>query len=362
MRTWILLILVQVNSAWAIDFNINPRYDLISGKEISFNRTLLQTDLSLQTQKFKFFADGFADADFAPEEQKTWRRSKNAAYLQELYGEYAGNSIYFKLGRQANRWSDSWITPSLDVWTARRYERLFIDPLPFQLAHSTGAVFTFVGSTWSMDLAAMWEVPQDTYPAPYPILEKIAEEEAVNPGMRIKMALGGIQSSFVAARALRQNTFGFSANYAFEKFVPKIEVGGTINEQKNDALLSRRSAFSTFGLDIFWDQWTITPQVTGFSNENLSSPDSSQLVGYLSATYSRGRHEFQWQNFSNKDYTNVFYSATYTYTWLRNWGLTLLLQNYHGENFNYASIIEQNTGGTLFGFRFQYSGSFRGGK
>jgi len=362
MRWWSLLPLLLFQSAWAIDLNISPRYDFIRAKDNFMNRALLQADFTLQMNRLKFFVDGFGEVDRAGVAQKLWRRTEDAAYLQELYLEYAQDSIYFKVGRQANRWSDSWIVPSLDIWTARRYERLFIDPLPFQLSHSSGALFSYVGTSWSADLAAMWEVPQDTYPEPYPETEKIAEEESVNPGLRLKFSWGGLQSTLVAARHLRQSTFGVSANYAFEKFVPKIEVGGTVNEQKNDRLPSRRSAFSTFGCDIFVDQWTFTPQLTGFSNEDLSSQDSSQMVGYLSATYSKGHHEFQWQNFSNKNYTNVFYGASYTYTWRRNWGFTLLAQNYSGENLNYGEIVKEHTGGSLVGVRVQYSFSLAGRK
>lgn len=362
MFKWAVLILISVSQAQALDFNLNPRYDLINAKEIFINRGLLQTDLSLQTRQFKFYVDAFGEADMANETQKTWRRAKNTAYLQELYAEYTTGSVFFKMGRQAARWSDSWISPSLDVWTARRYERLFIDPLPQQLAHSTGAILSFAAPNWSVDFAAMWNIPQDTYPAPFPSTQKIAEEETLNPGLRTKFTFGGFQSSLVAARVLRKNTFGFSTNYAFEKLVPKIEVGGTINEQKDETLQSRRSAFSTFGMDIFWDNWTLTPQFTGYSSEDLKSEDSSQMIGYLSITYSKGNHEFQWQNFSNKDYTNAFYGITYTYTLKQNWGLTLLAQSYHGEDFNYASIVERETGGTLYGIRIQFNGSFRGRK
>ena len=362
MLKWATLIFLIESQSLALDVNFNPRYDLISGNEILFSRGLMQTDISFQSRRFKFFMDGFGEADFAPEEQKIWRRSKNAFYLQELYGEFSGDMIYFKIGRQATRWSDSWVSPSLDIWTGRRYERLFIDPLSMQLAHSTGGLLSIVGSSWSVDLAAMWDVAQDTFPEPYPNPQEVAEKESVNPGLRAKLALGGIQSSFVAARTLRKNTFGMSVNYAFEKIVPKIEVGGTINEQKDATLKSRRMAFSTFGMDIFWDQWTLTPQFTGYSNEDLTSYDSSQFIGYMSATYSNGQHEFQWQNFSNKDYTSTFYSAAYTYALKQNWSFSALIQNYQGTGLNLSSLVEQQTGGTLVGVRVQYNGSLIGRK
>ncbi len=356
-KTFLLLILASKVSAFEV--NINPRYDFISGNNIQFNRTLLQSDMSVQSDSFKFYFDGFAEYDFAPEENKRWRRIKNTGYLQELYGEFNSSNFFIKFGKQAARWSDSWILPSLDVWTARRFERLFVDPLSFQLAHSSGLILSIVNPTWSIDLAAMFDVPFNTLPEPYPVQTQINEPEVVNPGIRAKFSLGGLQTSLIAARAQRQNTFGISSNYAFDKFVPKVEIGGTVNEQKDNSIVSRRMAFSSLGVDIFLDAWTLTPQFTGYSNEDLASEDSNNFLVYFSATYSRGKHEFQWQNFTNRDSTNIFYSTTYSYSMNKNWSISALVQKYQGDSFNLTAITENNTGGVLAGIGLKFMETIR---
>lgn len=359
MQKKAFLLLLIVSKLNALELNLSPRYDVISGNNIQFNRTLLQSDLSMQNDKFRFFIDGFAEYDFAPEENKRWRRIKNTAYLQELYGEYTTKNFFIKLGRQANRWSDSWILPSLDVWTARRFERLFVDPLPFQLTHSTGLTLSLVNTSWSIDLAAMYDVPFNTLPEPYPVQDQIREPEAINPGVRTKFSLGGLQTSLVAARSHRQNTFGISSNYAFEKFVPKVELGGTINEQKETNIVSRRMAFSSFGVDIFLDSWTFTPQFTGYSNEDLSSDDSSNFLVYFSANYTNGKHEFQWQNYTNRDSTNVFFGTTYSYAINKNWSISALVQKYQGDSLNLTAVTESNTGGVLTGLGIKFMETLR---
>ncbi len=354
-----LLLLIFASKVGASELNINPRYDFISGKNIQFNRLLLQSDMSVQSENFKGYLDAFVEYDFAPEENKRWRRTKKELFLQELNGEFSSSNFFIKFGRQAARWSDSWVLPSLDVWTARRFERLFVDPLPFQLAHSSGVILSIVNPTWSIDLAAMFDVPFNTLPEPYPVQTQINEPEVVNPGIRTKFSLGGLQTSLIAARAHRQNTFGISSNYAFDKFVPKIELGGTVNEQKDNSITSRRMAFSTLGVDIFWDEWTLTPQFTGYSNEDLDSEDSSNFLAYFSATYSKGKHEFQWQNFTNRNSTNTFYSSTYSYSLNKNWSISALVQKYQGDSFNLTTITENNTGGVLVGIGLKFMETIR---
>ena len=155
---WLFIFHLQVASvATAADFVFNPRYEVIRqnepGKEILIHRTLITSHFLAQSSRAKFYIDGFGEYEGAPSSQREWRRQENRAYLQEAYVEFKGDIFFMKIGQQALRWSDSWILPSLDVWTARRYERLFVDPLPQQLSHSAGAVFTIAQEKWSADLA-----------------------------------------------------------------------------------------------------------------------------------------------------------------------------------------------------------------
>ncbi len=364
LNLWLFIFNLQAASvATAADFIFNPRYEVIRqnepGKEILIHRTLIQSHFLAQSSRAKFYIDGFGEYEGAPSSQREWRRQENRAYLQEAYVEFTGDIFFMKIGQQALRWSDSWIIPSLDVWTARRYERIFVDPLPQQLSHSAGAVFTMAQEEWSADLALMPEAADDSFPKPFHKKLTVQEKEPLNMGLRTKFEVSGFQSTLVAARVLRKNTFGYAASYAFEEFVPKFEIGITQNEQKDDALVRRRLSFASLGADIFIGQLTLTPQVTAFDGLNpYLDENDAQALSYLSCLYTSGRHEWQWQSFTNSIYKSSFWGGLYTYTIQQKWSLSALVQNYSGFPESLLGKIQTETGGFLVGFRAQFTTVF----
>ena len=340
---------VKATTEWIF----NPRFENISGEETVFNRAQLQSSLSVQTSTLKLYTDIFAELDRTPNEQKLWRRGHDQLNLQEFYLEFVGDSIFLKLGKQATRWSESWILPSLDVWTARKYERLFVDPVPQQLSHSSGAVFTYVKPLWSIDIAAMGDVPQDTYPEPFPEKIEIEKTDAINPGARLKFETFGLQSTLIAARALQINTFGYAMNYAFDNWVMKAEVGQSTDD-RTDSVIIQDIQFATLGTDIFWGNLTMTPQVTAFKRHESTLEPDDQAIAFISFQYTEDEHELQLQGFTNTTYSSDFWSAQYTYTHQQNLSLTALAQNYDGDVGTFTGLVKDQTGGFLFGLRIQY--------
>ncbi len=355
LRFSVLLFLTfaSLSAKATTEWIFNPRFENISGEETVFNRAQLQSSLSVQTSSVKFYTDIFAELDRTPKAQKQWRRGHDQLSLQEFYLEFVGDSIFLKIGKQATRWSESWILPSLDVWTARKYERLFVDPIPQQLSHSSGAVFTYVKPLWSIDIAAMGNVPQDTYPEPFPKKIEIEKTDAINPGARLKFETFGLQSTFVAARTLQVNTFGYAANYAFDSWVVKTEVGQSIDDRIDSAVIQNLQ-FATLGTDIFWGNLTVTPQVTAFKRHESTLEPDDQAIAFISFQYNKDEHELQLQGFTNTTYSNDFWSAQYTYTHQQNLSLAALAQNYDGEVGSLTGTTKDQTGGFLFGLRIQY--------
>lgn len=329
---------------------LNPRYDLIGNENIYWNRLMLSSQVDFQVQSFRFYTDLFGEYNFNEVENYAWRTVESKGYLQELYIEYSTDYLYLKVGRQANRWSDSWVLPSLDIWTARKYERLFVDPLAFQLSHSTGATLSITKTKWQLDLVAFTEVAEDSLPALLP--QPKEEKESLNPGARFKFDFKGLQNSFVIARALKKNLVGYGVNYAFESWVPKFEIGYKKNEQKSGLIYRENSGFASIGADIFIGRLTLTPQFVMF-NEDNDLENNMQGLHYLSVLYTAGVHEIQLQEFANTYYKDLFYSAQYTITLKKRFSIGVLYQNYDGGAATLTKFVNDKTNGDLFGIRLQ---------
>ncbi|NUM59667.1 MAG: hypothetical protein HUU56_13590 [Bdellovibrionaceae bacterium] len=329
----------------------NPRYDLVANENIHVNRLIVSSQADFQVKSFRFYTDFFAEHNFNDPEFYEWRSVRSKGFLQEFYVEYSTSSLFLKIGRQANRWSDSWIIPSLDVWTARKYDRLFIDPLSFQLTHSGGASLSVSREHWQLDLVAFTEVAEDTFPAI--ITQPQSQKEDINPGVRFKFDFKGLQNSFVAARALKKNTFGYGLNYAFENWVPKIEIGYRDNQQNSLFIYRKESSFASIGTDIFIGQLTMTPQFVLYT-EDSNPEDITQGVHYFSLLYNAGKNEIQLQEFGNTYYKDYFYSAQYTRTFKKKFSIGILYQNYNGGLGTLNWLVQDRVKGDLYGVRFQF--------
>ncbi|MBK9324542.1 MAG: hypothetical protein IPM97_16630 [Bdellovibrionaceae bacterium] len=327
---------------------LNPKYDLVGNRYTYWNRFILSSQADFTAKSFRFYTDIFGEYNINAVEDYSWRTVESKGFLQELYLEYSTDSLYLKLGRQAQRWSDSWVLPSLDIWTARKYERLFIDPLAFQLSHSTGATLSITKSHWQLDLVAFKDVAENTLPVLLPQVKD--ERETLNPGARFKFDLYGLQNSFVVARALKKNLVGYGVNYAFESWVPKFEIGHKENEQVSPQIRRENSGFASVGADIFVDRLMISPQFVVF-NDDTDLENNTQGLHYLSLLYTNGAHEIQFMEFTNTFYKDQFYSAKYTITLKRSYSIGVFYQYYDGGIGTLTKFVNDYTNGNLFGLQ-----------
>ncbi len=111
---------------------------------------------------------------------------RRVVILQEAYLEYKQESYFIRVGRQALRWSESWTLPSLDIWTGRRFNRLYFDPLADQLTHSTGATFSYAQDTFSVELVSFWDLAETFFPEPIP---EVTPKKETSFGGRVKWSL-----------------------------------------------------------------------------------------------------------------------------------------------------------------------------
>lgn len=361
LRGFFFIAVFWVGPLWAFDLGVSPRYDLIADEEEVFsNRFLVNTNLSWVFKNYKLYYEAFAEHEAAKENQVDWRRvGGSRIYLQELYFELQFESSYFKVGTQALRWSESWVTPSLDIWTGRRYNRLFVDPLAEQLTHPLGVSYSYARKKWSLDWALMLEKGKDFYPMPYDENIEINNPDPVSTGVRVRWDMFGFQSNVIVARVDRKNTFGYGSSYAFNRFVAKTEIGFTFNDHEDNLIQNREMYFGSLGADIFWGNLLVTPQLTLYQGDDvyIENPKTKYLW-YLFASWNYRSHGFEFQTFNNQSDENYFISLLYNYNFWDLWKLSIYTQNYEGIGFSLPALVKQNTGGTLAGIRLQYNGSW----
>lgn len=350
-----LLLYSSLAKAGSTGLDYFLRFENWSTSRTQDPRAIFGTTLTANLSNFNFYLDGFLETDQGSLDTREWRRAQDRAYLQELYGEFAGSSFFIRVGKQAARWSDSWSLPSLDVWTARKYDRLFLDPLAQQLSHSTGLLLSYVGSSWSVDVAFMSDVAKDRFPEPYPELFNVDDPEGVNPGVRLKLDLNGLQTTLINARALRKNYYGTAFSYAFDKWVPKTEFGYIRNEQIDPMIVKRNQYFGSLGADIFLAELTLTPQLTVSDGIDPFQENLNEVIYYLSATYTHKKHEVQFIGYNSSEAVDTFLSLGYTYFVTKSWAFSFIMQNYQGNTGMLTEVVQDQNQGNYIGLRLQFN-------
>lgn len=352
MRFWFFLVILGCGIQAHADLTGAARYEYIRGPEEELaNRLIVKSKFNYSLGPFGVYLEGFGEFE-GNEDQKLIRRSESEAYLQEAYAEFKLDSFYLRVGRQAIRWSESWTLPSLDVWTGRRYNRLFFDPLADQLTHPTGVSASYAIRSFSLEFVGVGDAAPTYYPIPLP--EEV-QEKNTSYGGRIKGDIGGFGLTAVSAQVLKKTYYGLSANYAFENAVPKFELGSV----RDDSLvgpLQKDSLFSTAGCDLFWGNWIVLPQVSAFEAPNQSLATETQLSYYLSTQWNPDRHDLQIQFFRNDTAKDMFGSVSYGYNITDSLTVLSFVQNYDGEQGLYQ-VYEEITGGWAFGARIELTGN-----
>ena len=348
-----LAVLFYLGPCWA-DFSLAPRYEYISGNgEELANRFIIKSKLNINRSYFGLYVDGFAEFD----ENKTeyeFRRSPHRGYLQEAYLEFKRKSIYIRAGRQALRWSEMWVVPSLDIWTARRWNRMYLDPLSEQLVHPTGISFTYANRNLSIDLVGITNLAENSYPVPVPEAVAAGENET-NLGARAQLDFKGFHFSAIGAKQEKKYIYGVGANYAFDSAVPKIEFGARHDTSATPLYERHQESFAAAGVDVFVGNWILTPQVSVFDYGDLRQKSGEPMqIYYASAQWKVEPHDFQAMGFTNPVNKDYFWSLSYGYNLNRYFTAGGFIQEYYGENGTLHWLYRQITGeGIVAGLRIE---------
>jgi hypothetical protein len=328
---------------------LTPRFEAIQGKETMAKRALLRAKLSGDGGPYSFYVEGFGEAESDPV-RVDQRRLASGVFLQEAYVEFKLESFYLRAGKQSMRWSEMWVVPSLDVWTARRWNRFLFDPQPEQLEHSGGVSASYAVEGFSVDVAAINEPARARFPDPLPeFTDEVSEE--ISGGFRVKGDVLGFGLALVSARVGMKDTTGIALNRAFESFVPKFEAG-TIRDRSLVPLGQVDDKFVALGVDIFLGNWTLQPQATAF-DFGEEDPSDYQSVYYLGANWLSDRHDLQMQTFGNTASKDFFFNLFYGFNW-KDWvQVGGFVQNYQGSDGRLFTYYHEATGGWLAGLRLE---------
>lgn len=326
--------------------NLNPRLEILQSREKDLaRRTFLRTQGYLKKDGFTFNAEAFFEHDFArqdlePSGPPDLRRSRDCAILQEAYGEYQKGAVSLRVGRQPVRWSQSWSIPSLDLFTARRYNRLFYDPVPEQLVHPDGALLSYAGSTIEADLFQVIRPAVDVFPEPLPVKDREFKSQT---GFRVKVRLKGLDVALMGRTGSDETLLGGAANYAFDTFVLKAEAGQSRDTQ----------GFMILGSDVFVGNFTLTPQFTWYSDPALTQ-DKVETIAYLPLRYVSGKHSIDLQYYRQLEHQDEFASALYAYDLSDLIKVSGFVQYYDGEQGRLFGLFKSLTGpGPVYGLRFE---------
>jgi hypothetical protein len=342
---WQLLMSSVVLAQW----NLTPRLESIHSERTSYQNLLIKNTLNFDGEFTRLFVEAFAEQNFNSAHAEEMRTPPRG-YLQEAYLEFHWGDHFFKLGRQAVRWSEMWATPSLDVFTGHRFNRAFIDPLSEQLTHSTGLLWSYAGRNASLDVYSLWQGAETTYPEPFPEKEPTVRS-SVEGGIRGKFDGGGHQFTGVVAQLEQSYVYGVGWSYAFESFVPKLEAGQRLWQNADERPFQPLEVdFLSAGTDVFIDRWMLTPQVT-LAYDDWNERVTNLYYGNLS--WIGDRHEWSLQGSLYDPLLGQFLHVGYTYKPSGLWMIQSFWQNYDGSFDSIYGAYHDRVGSSVFGLRWQ---------
>lgn len=343
----------------ALSVVLTPRFEGAQGTERDLSRRgLLRAKVNGDWGPYSFYLEGFGEFESVTEERDRRRLDQESVLLQEAFVEFKLDRLFVRAGKQSMRWSEMWVRPSLDVWTGRRWNRFLFDPQPEQLSHSGGVSASFVGDGYAIDGVIINQIARDEFPRPMPRYVDTVNDEEVSLGLRASLDLGGFGLRALSARHNWKTTTGLAVNYAFEKAVPKMEIG-YVQDRSNFPLGQEEDVFVATGVDLFIGDWTLQPQATwfDFGDGSQGSRDYQTLI-YLGGNWVRGRFEVQFQTFGNTATSDYFLNVFCAYN-LKDWmQLGSYVQNYQGTDGGLFELYRNATGGWAAGVRLEMNSGF----
>jgi hypothetical protein len=337
--------MLLASAAGAVDVGVNPRVEYIQGRERKplSTKLLLKADAAQTAGLFSFRAEGFGEFDGM--EAARDRHTRLAAHLQEAWVQAQPGDFIIRAGRQPVRWSESWTLPSLDVWTGRRWNRMFTDPLAEQLKHPTGLLASHVGPQHELNAFLELRPARDEFPDPLP---NPAETWRAAGGGRLKIRAGGFDVAGVYAYKDRVNVYGASLSSAFEYFVPRLEFGAR----------GETDIIYTPGLDVFVEDWSFSGQTTWHWLQTPNPSGRWDPSGYLSIRRNGTVHSLELQYQQSFKASDRFAAIAYGYAFTDFLKGTLFVQHYHGDRNLLFTVYDAMTVGWLAGVRLEATAAF----
>lgn len=328
-----------VTPDWNYRLSLTPSVEYIGGKKTQAERAGTKGSFSFMYGDWTFYSEGFVEIDGAPASEE--RLSHETKALQELNLEYKSNSFLIRFGRQPVRWSESWTMPSLDGWTARRFNRLFFDQLSEQLIHPTGTLINWNYQQFSADFFHNVEPAVNIFSRPVPNAKRIWRSEW---GAHSKMRLGsGLDAEIVYFEKFDRSLYGGALHFATDHLVPKLEIGQD----------SKKNKFAILGTDVFLGKFSILPRFTFYSAAPTIAVvgDKAQSGSNYNLTV-RWDDTSQWvesQGFHDSIMDANFYSLRYGLRFGKGFEFSCFAQKYEGKKNTLFGLYETMTGGTVVG-------------
>jgi hypothetical protein len=320
---------------WDYRLTMTPYLEYIGGSPEQAKRIGNKGTFYYNYGSWRFYSEGFFEADEANSAET--RLSERTSALQEASIEYRVGSYFIKAGTQALRWSEAWTMPSLDGWTARRFNRLFFDSLSEQLIHPTGVLLNWNTSNSVVEFFQNFRPATSIYPEQIP-KEKSSWESEWGVHARYRMN-SGVDVEVMFFDKTDKYLYGASANYATDFVVPKLEIGKD----------SKDSQFMILGLDIFYGQFSLIPRLTFYKTKPLLS-----LVNTDAASGSNSNLTIRWDNSATWAETQAFYDSVMEAQFY-----SLRVGHRLGKGFEFSCFAQDYSGAenTLFGLYEKMTGS-----
>ncbi len=305
--------------------------------------------------------EGFVTRDFAEEGKNPLgapdiRKTRDESDLNEAWLDVSHDSLGLRIGRQPIRWSQSWTLPSLDLFSGRRFNRLFHDPLLDQLTHPDAIRITSSGKVferaYDLDLVRVFKTAPFRFAQPLTNRER---EDLHETAFRGSLKLGLLDLAVIGSHRfeprLSKNEIvsGIQGSYAFEDFVMKSELGNS----------DRDAVFFMLGMDWFLDEWFLGPQMTVFRDPFLQAPTGEALF-YLPIRYNKEKWTYEFDLLKGfgaaSSGDDSFSSLRVTYEFVTGFNAGVAVQNYRGQTGRFLGTAKALTGGNTAGIRLEYTG------
>jgi|GEM_PF-5203161 len=322
MKRSLLLAIVLASGASSAS-SVTGRLDYIQGTELLGARAAIKPVIDLSAGRFRLHGEAFLEAD-AFEKLPYSEPGHYRYFLQEAYGEIDLSPFTLRAGYQSVRWSESWSVPSLDFWTARRWDRYFLDPVAEQLIHPLGVLLRYADDSFELEGFGSFRTPTDTLPLG---VDEESVEQRFDSGGRMKLRLWGLDFSPAYAFIDYRHHYGFALSYAFDSVVAKIEAG---HEGSN-------AEFGIAGLDIFIGEFSLFPQLTMYRPPEVSA---LELITYVPLRYETGPNKFEVQ-FLRTQAGEIFIGGEYGRALDDNFTFSAFAQDYRSNGEGFISSFDK---------------------